>query len=50
MGEYAMTRWVSIFLSGENLTDAEYVVARRPAGPRPGLPRTISAGVRVSNR
>jgi Fe(3+) dicitrate transport protein len=50
MGEYAMTRWVSIFLSGENLANAEYVVARRPAGPRPGLPRTISAGVRVSNR
>ncbi|MEJ2320655.1 MAG: TonB-dependent receptor, partial [Gemmatimonadales bacterium] len=50
MGEYEVTREVSIFLSGENLADAEYVVARRPAGPRPGLPRTISAGVRVSNR
>lgn len=50
MGRYAMTRWVSIFVSGENLADAEYIVARRPAGPRPGLPRTISAGVRVSNR
>ncbi|MEJ2343461.1 MAG: TonB-dependent receptor [Gemmatimonadales bacterium] len=50
MGEYEVTREVSIFLSGENLADAEYVVARRPAGPRPGLPRTISAGVRDSNR
>jgi Fe(3+) dicitrate transport protein len=50
VGEFAMTRWGSIFLSGENLANAEYVVARRPAGPRPGLPRTISVGVRVSNR
>jgi Fe(3+) dicitrate transport protein len=50
MGEFTMTPWASIFLSGENLADAEYVVARRPAGPRPGLPRTISVGVRVSNR
>jgi Fe(3+) dicitrate transport protein len=50
MGEFTMTRWASIFLSGENLAGAEYVVARRPAGPRPGLPRTISVGVRVSNR
>jgi Fe(3+) dicitrate transport protein len=50
MGEFTMTPWASIFLSGENLAGAEYVVARRPAGPRPGLSRTISVGVRVSNR
>ena len=49
MGEYALTRWASAFVSGENLTNGEYIVARRPAGPRPGLPRTISAGIRVSN-
>jgi Fe(3+) dicitrate transport protein len=49
MGEYALTRWASAFVAGENLTDARYIVARRPAGPRPGLPRTISAGIRVSN-
>ena len=49
-GEYVLTRWGSVFLSGENLTDVEYIVARRPAGPRPGLPRTISLGVRLTNR
>ena len=49
MGEFSLTRWASAFLSAENLTDAEYIVARRPAGPRPGLPRTISVGIRFSN-
>jgi Fe(3+) dicitrate transport protein len=48
-GEYAVTRWGSIFVSGENLTDSRYVVARRPAGPRPGLPRTFSLGIRLAN-
>ena len=30
-----------------NVTDATYVVARRPAGLRPGLPRTVTVGLRV---
>ena len=30
-----------------NVTDAAYEVARRPAGLRPGLPRTVSFGVRA---
>ena len=30
-----------------NLTDAAYEVARRPAGLRPGLPRTVTVGLRA---
>jgi Fe(3+) dicitrate transport protein len=31
----------------QNLADREYIVARRPAGVRPGLPRTLVLGVKV---
>jgi Fe(3+) dicitrate transport protein len=34
-----------IFVQGRNVTDEAYVVARRPAGVRPGLERTVLAGV-----
>ena len=30
-----------------NLTDEAYLVARRPAGLRPGLPRTVTVGLRA---
>ncbi len=30
-----------------NVTDATYEVARRPAGLRPGLPRTLTVGIRA---
>jgi Fe(3+) dicitrate transport protein len=36
----------TIFAGIENLADTEYVVARVPAGLRPGLPRTLQAGLR----
>ncbi len=48
-GEYDLTvekRGVSLFLSVRNLTDQAYIVARRPAGARPGLPRTFMGGVK----
>lgn len=35
-----------LFLSVQNLTDNTYIAARQPAGVRPGLPRTIMAGIR----
>ena len=47
-GEYAITPWSRIVVGVQNLTDEEYVVARRPAGARPGLPRTLMAGIRVN--
>jgi Fe(3+) dicitrate transport protein len=49
-GEYAVSSWSRVFLSVQNLTDESYVVARRPAGARPGLPRTVSAGFRATLR
>jgi len=36
-----------LYFKVTNLTNQTYVVARRPAGVRPGLPRTVSAGIRV---
>jgi Fe(3+) dicitrate transport protein len=38
---------ISFFASGTNLTDEVYVVARRPAGARPGMPRSIRLGIKA---
>ncbi|MBO6574739.1 MAG: TonB-dependent receptor [Rhodothermales bacterium] len=38
---------VSAFAVMKNLTDEVYVAARRPAGLRPGLPRSLMAGLRA---
>ena len=32
----------------ENLSDQEYIVARRPAGARPGQPRSAFVGIRLA--
>jgi Fe(3+) dicitrate transport protein len=48
-GEYRLMEEknrVALFLSLRNLTGEEYIVARRPAGARPGLPRTIMGGIK----
>jgi len=42
---YKPRRDLRIFVSVRNLTDEIYVAARRPAGARPGLPRTAMAGL-----
>jgi Fe(3+) dicitrate transport protein len=39
---------VEFYARLENLTDETYIVARRPAGARPGQPRTAFAGVRLT--
>ena len=46
-GEYNLNEHVGLFVSAENIFDREYIVARRPAGARPGLPLTILAGLKL---
>lgn len=46
-GDFAVSDAVVVFAAIENLTDNLYVVARRPAGARPGLPRTALVGARL---
>ncbi|MCH7825064.1 MAG: TonB-dependent receptor [Acidobacteria bacterium] len=38
---------VAVFAGIENLTNDVYIVARRPAGARPALPRTLVAGLKL---
>ena len=47
-GELRLRTGSTLFVGVQNLTDESYVVARRPAGARPGLPRTLLAGIRFS--
>ncbi len=46
-GEYDLNERLRLFASVENLGDETYNVAMRPAGARPGLPRTVLAGIRL---
>lgn len=46
--EYELQDNVRAFVAVENLFDEEYIAARRPAGARPGQPRTILAGMKVA--
>jgi Fe(3+) dicitrate transport protein len=46
-GEYDVTRNASLFASVQNLTDEVYNAGFRPAGARPGMPRTFMAGVKL---
>jgi len=38
---------VAVFAGIENLTNEVYIVARRPAGARPALPRTLVVGLKL---
>ncbi len=44
---YDVTDRTSLFATVTNLTDEEYNVAFRPAGARPGAPRSWMAGVKL---
>ncbi len=48
-GEYELQRFGNVLLYGgaQNVLDRHYVASLRPAGARPGLPRTLFAGVRI---
>jgi len=45
---YFIHKNVALFSSVTNLTDDVYVVARRPAGLRPGMPRAFMGGLKVN--
>ena len=45
---YQVHENANAFVTITNLTDEEYVAARRPAGARPGAPQTILVGMKVS--
>lgn len=43
--EYELSKRASLFANVQNVTNNRYIVARRPAGVRPGLPRLFMAGI-----
>jgi Fe(3+) dicitrate transport protein len=45
-GERAIGAGATVFGSVQNLADRSYVAARHPFGARPGLPRTLTVGLR----
>jgi len=45
---YRITSSISAFVNVNNLLDNVYVVARRPAGVRPNLPRTFNIGLKAN--
>jgi Fe(3+) dicitrate transport protein len=47
-GEYALTPGARLFASVQNAGDSTYIVARHPAGVRPGLPRLVQIGLKIS--
>jgi len=47
-GGYRLNDRVELYARVENLSDETYVVARRPAGARPGQPRSGFIGIRAS--
>jgi Fe(3+) dicitrate transport protein len=48
--EYRVGEGARLFLAIQNLANNEYVVARHPAGARPGLPRTVSGAAHNCHR
>ena len=47
-GEYKLTSQSNLFFSIKNLTDSKAMVSRRPAGLRPTMPKTFSAGIKLN--
>lgn len=45
--EYKITDKIKWFANVNNIFDNEYVVARRPAGARPGAPRLFYSGIEI---
>ncbi|WP_412068426.1 TonB-dependent receptor domain-containing protein [Rubrivirga sp. IMCC43871] len=47
VAEAPLANGLTLTARAVNLLDDAYVVARRPAGVRPGLPRTVTVGIRA---
>jgi len=45
---YNFNKNISFFANATNLTNQIYVVARRPAGLRPGMPRAFNIGLKAT--
>jgi len=45
---YDITEKANVFANIRNLTNETYIVSRRPAGVRPGLPQMITAGLNIT--
>jgi Fe(3+) dicitrate transport protein len=45
--EFRLAGKTRIFVGIRNLTNKTYIAARRPAGVRPGLPRTFVSGIKI---
>jgi len=45
---YSIHKNVSLFTNATNLTNKVYLVARRPAGLRPGMPRAFNIGIKAN--
>ena len=45
---YSLHKNISLFTNATNLTNKVYLVARRPAGLRPGMPRAFNIGIKAS--
>jgi Fe(3+) dicitrate transport protein len=48
VAEVGLLRNGTVYVAVQNLLDERYIVARRPAGARPGMPRNLMAGFRIS--
>ena len=48
VAKFHVNQNISINLNIQNLTNKAYVVALRPAGLRPGLPRIIQLGINAN--
>jgi len=45
MASFSLTENLATYVKVDNLLDETYIAARRPAGVRPGLPRTAYLGI-----
>lgn len=47
-GEITVSPKSKVFIGFRNLTNKVYIVARRPAGVRPGMPRSVVGGIKTN--